>query len=105
MHHIEYDVLKRAKRTAKESDNLYQFLCSRSVNIQDFKANPDRYTDIIKEYSRQCISNSLYEESKERLEKEFNRLCEYHAQNEVELSNTFYDTAKQIIVSSVTEIE
>ncbi|WP_069998750.1 hypothetical protein [Cellulosilyticum sp. I15G10I2] len=105
MQHIEYNILKRAKHEAREADKIYNFLQSRSINIQDFKANPDRYSDIIKEYSRECITKSLYEESKERLEREFNRLCEYHTQNEAELTNAFYNTAKQIIVSSEIDSE
>jgi hypothetical protein len=105
MQHIEYNILKRAKNTAKEADKLYRFLSGKAVNIQDFKANPDRYTDIIKEYSKECISESLYNESKDRLEQEFNRLCEYHIQHETDLTNAFYDTAKQIIVSCQMDIE
>lgn len=105
MQNIEYNILKRAQSEAKESDKIYNFLRNRSINIQDFKSNPDRYSDIIKEYSKECISKSLYEESRDRLEKEFNRLCEYHTQNEMELTNAFYNTAKQIIVSSAIDIE
>ncbi|MDF2613835.1 MAG: hypothetical protein K0S71_1621 [Clostridia bacterium] len=105
MQHIEYNILKRAQNAARESDKVYNFLRSRSINIQDFKENPDRYSDIIKEYSKECIDKSLYEESRERLEKEFNRLCEYHIQNEADLTNAFYNTAKQIIVSSAIDIE
>lgn len=105
MQQIQYNVLKRAQDAARESEKVYQFLRTRSISIQDFKANPDRYSDLIKEYSKECISKSLYEESRERLEKEFNRLCEYHVQNEAELTNTFYNTAKQIIVSSAYDLE
>lgn len=105
MQHIEYNILKRAQNEAKESDNIYNFLRERSINIQDFKHNPDRYANIIKEYSRQCIDRSLYEESRERLAREFSKLCEYHTQNEEELTNIFYDTAKQIIMSSATDLE
>jgi hypothetical protein len=105
MQHIEYNILKRAQNAARESDKINNFLRNKSISIQDFKANPDRYTDIIKEYSKECINVSLFEESRDRLEKEFSRLCEYHTQNEEELTNAFYNTAKQIIASSEDQID
>ena len=105
MQRIEYNVLKRAQNAARESDKVYNFLRSKSINIEDFRLNPDRYANIIKEYSKECIDKSLYEESRERLEREFNKMCEYHTQNEIELTNAFYNTAKQIIIASTNEWE
>lgn len=105
MQHIEYNILKRAQDAARHSDKIYEFLRNKSINIEDFRANPDRYADVIREYSKQCIDKSLYEESRERLEREFNKLCEYHVQNEMDLTNAFYDTAKQIIVASALDLD
>lgn len=101
MNQIGFNILRRAKDNAKQIDKLSEFLAERGIDLLQVRNNPDRYTNLIKQYSRECINAGLFEESRERLQVEFNRLCEYHSRNEEELANKFYDTAKQIILDSV----
>lgn len=100
MNQIGFNILKRAQDNAKEIEKISEFFEQRGVNLNQVRTNPERYSDIIKQYSKVCINEGLFEESRERMQVEFNRLCEYHIRNEEELTKKFYDIAKQIILSS-----
>ena len=100
MNEIGFNILKRAQNSAKATDQLSNFLSQRGIGLNEVKANPDGYTELIKQYSKMCIDQGLFEESRDRLELEFSRLCEYHSRNEKQLTDQFYNTAKQIILES-----
>lgn len=100
MNQMEFKILKRAQENAKEIDKLKTFLANQGVNLTQVKKNPERYQEIIRRYSKDCINIGLFEESRERLEIEFSRLCEYHRKNESMLVDQFYNVAKEIILST-----
>ncbi len=99
MNQIEFKILRRAQDNARETDKLVAFLGAQGVDLKQVKNNPDSYDHLIKEYSKACVNTGLFEESRERLELEFSKLCEYHRKNEAILVEQFYDVAKSIILS------
>ncbi len=99
MNQMEFKILRRAQDNAKEVDHLKVFLANQGVNLNQIQKDPDSYQDIIKQYSKNCVNAGLFEESRERLEIEFSRLCDYHRKNEINLVEQFYSTAKEIILS------
>lgn len=101
MNEIGFNILKRAQNSAKGIDQLSDFLSQRGIDLNQVKANPEGYTELIKQYSKMCINQGLFEESRDRLQLEFSRLCEYHSRNEEQLTDKFYNIAKQIILDSL----
>ncbi len=99
MNQMEFKILRRAQENAKETDKLKTFLAKQGVNLSQIKKNPDSYQELIKSYSKDCVNLGLFEESRERLEIEFSRLCDYHRKNESILVEQFYNIAKDIILS------
>lgn len=98
MNQIGFNILRRAQDNAKEVDKLSAFFNERGVQLKEVRLNPDRYLDMIKQYSKACINEGLFEESREHLQLEFNKLCEYHQRNEEELTREFMGIAKEIIL-------
>lgn len=105
MRQMEFNVLRRAQENAKQVDHIKHFFIDKGIDIREIKKTPDLYSDVIKEYSKTCIDTSLYEETLERLEVEFNKLCLYHVHNEEKLTNSFYNIAREIILSTLIEEE
>ena len=103
MENLDYSILKRAYNNARELERATQFLDTKGIDRSAFKRDPDRYRDIIKQYSIQCINQSIFQESREILDMEFNRLCEYQRFNSQHLVDDFYDKAKDIILASIEE--
>lgn len=103
MNQIGFNILRRAQDNAKEVDKLSAFFSERGVQLKDVRLNPDRYADMIKQYSKACINRGLFEESRDRLQLEFNKLCEYHQRNEEELTKEFIGIAKEIILAMPEE--
>ena len=99
MKQIDFNILKRAQHNARQTDKLLKFLDSNGVDLKSLKSNPEQYDAIIKEFSKSCVNTGLFEESRDRLEREFNKLCEYHRTNEAHLADQFYDMAKSIIMN------
>ena len=100
MNQIGFNILRRAHENTKSTDDLQRFLRGKGLDLVQVKRHPEDYNDIIKEYSRHCINLSLFEESRERLQEEFNKLCEYHTRNERQLTDDFFNIAKQLILNS-----
>lgn len=100
MNKIGFNVLRRAQDSAKEIDKLSAFFHNRGVQLSEVRLNPDKYTDVIEQYSKACVNESLFEESRERLETEFNKICEYHQRNEEELTKEFMTIAREIILTT-----
>ena len=97
MSQMEFNVLRRAQNSPKATDKLGSFFEERGIDIRQVRKNPDYYEELIMQYSRDCINQELFRESQERMEKEFNRLCEFHRRNEEHLVEKFYHMAKMII--------
>lgn len=97
MEPMQFNVLRRAQDNTKVNNRLNIFFKEHGVEITQVKKNPECYKDLIMKYSRECINQELFEESKEIMEKEFSRLCEFHRRNEEELVEKFYSIAKDII--------
>nr|WP_302598884.1 hypothetical protein [uncultured Cellulosilyticum sp.] len=104
MNQIGFNILRRAQDNAKEADKLSTFFKERGVQLKEVRRNPDRYADMIKQYSKICINEGLFEESRDRLQLEFNRLCEYHQRNEEALTKEFMGIAKEIILTMPEEL-
>ncbi|MBP3886328.1 MAG: hypothetical protein J6F30_01550 [Cellulosilyticum sp.] len=94
---MEFNVLKRAQDLTKTTHSLDNFFDEKGIDIRQVRKNPEYYEELIMQYSRDCISQELYRESKERMEYEFNKLCEFHRRNEENLVEKFYNIAKSII--------
>lgn len=105
MNQIGFNILRRAHDNTRSTDDLEKFLKNKGLNLVQVRRNPDEYNDVIKEYSRQCINLSLFEESRERLQEEFNKLCEYHTRNERQLTDDFFNITKQLILNSPDKSE
>lgn len=103
MHQMEFNVLKRAQNRIKETNNLDRFFNEKGIDINQVRKNPEYYEGLIMQYSRTCIDQELFEVSKEHMEEEFNRLCEFHRRNEENLVNKFFMVAKNFI-SEVKEV-
>ncbi len=104
MNEIGFNILRRAQDNAKEVDKLSAFFKERGVDLKEVQCNPERYTDIIRQYSKMCINEGLFEESREHLQLEFNKLCEYHQRNEEILTKEFMVIAKEIILTMPKEL-
>ena len=104
MEQMEFNVLKRAQDLTKSTNSLDNFFYEKGIDIRQVRKNPEYYEELIMQYSRNCISQELFRESKERMEDEFNRLCEFHRRNEESLVEKFYNIAKSIIQEEI-EIE
>lgn len=97
MEQMEFNVLRRAHDNTKATNRLNLFLSEHGVDLERVKRNPEYYEELIMQYSRVCINQELFEESRERMEEEFSRLCEFHRRNEDELVEKFYSIAKDMI--------
>lgn len=95
---LGFNILRRAQDNAKEIDKMSAFFTERGVALKEVKLNPERYLEMIRQYSKACINEGLFEESRDRLQLEFNKLCEYHQRNEEELTKEFMGIAKEIIL-------
>lgn len=100
MNQMGFKILQRAQSNAREIGKLTEFLSEQGVELKAVQSNPDYYADLIKQYSKKCVNVGLFEESREHLQMEFNKLCEYHARNEEALTNKFYNVAREIILAS-----
>lgn len=100
MNQMGFNILQRAQSNARKIGKLTEFLSEHGVELKAVQNNPDYYSDLIKQYSKACINVGLFEESREHLQMEFNKLCEYHARNEEELTDKFYNMAREIILAS-----
>ena len=94
---MEFNVLKRAQDTIKGTNDLDRFFYDKGIDIDRVKENPEYYEELIMQYSRTCINQELFRASRERMEEEFNRLCEFHRRNEDDLVERFYKIAKSEI--------
>ena len=97
MNQMEFNILRRAQDNTKMGNQLTLFFKDKGIDIKQVKANPEYYEELIKQYSKSCINQGLFEESKERREQEFRRLCEFHRRNEAELVEKFYKFTKDSI--------
>lgn len=105
MEPMQFNVLRRAHDNTKINNRLNLFFSEHGIDIAQVKKNPEYYEELIMEYSRECINQQLFEQSKERMEEEFSRLCEFHRRNEEELVEKFYSIAKDIIRKEYEEDE
>ena len=99
MEQMGFNILKRAQDHTKETRGLDSFFYDRGIDIKQVRKNPDYYGELIMQYSRLCISQELFRESKERMEEEFNKICDFHRKNEAYLVEQFYNITKLIIKS------
>lgn len=97
MDQMGFNVLKRAQDSMKTMEQLDSFLSAKGIDIRQVRRNPDYYAELIRQYSRNCINEELFNESRERMEEEFQRLCEFHRRNEDDLVEQFYRIAKSMI--------
>lgn len=98
MNQMGFNILKRAQDNMKASDGLNLFLNERGINILQVKRNPKYYEGLLLQYSKECINEGLFQESKAHMENEFNRLCDFHRRNEQELVNKFFHITQEIIL-------
>ncbi len=101
MEQMEFNVLRRAHDATKLTTSLDDFFYDRGIDIRQVRRNPEYYEELIMQYSRNCISQELYKESKERMEDEFNKLCEFHRRNEENLVEKFYNITRSIIIEEM----
>lgn len=99
MNQMAFNVLRRAQDNTKSKDRLAAFFRQKGISFEEVERDPKYYEDLIMEYSRQCINTELFEESREHMEDEFNRLCEFHRRNEEELVKKFFMMTNEIISS------
>ena len=100
---MQFNILRRAYDNTKANDRLNLFFSKYGVNIEQVKKNPEYYKELIMEYSRECINQELFQQSKEKMEEEFRRLCEFHRRNEEELVEKFYSIAEDMIQKEYEE--
>lgn len=105
MNQMEYNILRRAQDSTKASNRLDDFFRQRGVDFEQVKKNPEYYEELIKQYSRTCINQGLFEESRERMEDEFSKLCEFHRRKEDELVEKFFRITKDLIRENMDEDE
>lgn len=98
MNQMGFNILKRAQDNMKANDGLHLFLSERGIDILQVKRDPKFYEEILLQYSKECINEGLFQESKAHMEDEFNRLCEFHRRNEPELVNKFFNITKEMIL-------
>ena len=96
MEQMEFNILRRAQDYTKKTKSLDLFFYDRGIDINQVRKNPDYYEELIMQYSRLCISQELFKESKERMEEEFNK-------NEAHLVEQFYNITKGIIRNEFDE--
>ena len=99
MDQMGFNILKRAQTNTKINNRLGAFFEQRGIDIQQVERNPKYYEELIMEYSRQCINTELFEESKEHMADEFNRLCEFHRRHEEELVQKFFSMMKENFIN------
>ena len=97
MESMQFNVLRKAHDHAKKNNRLDLFFNEYGIDIVQVKRNPEYYEGLIMEYSRKCIDEQLFQQSKERMEEEFSRLCEFHRRNEEELVEKFCSITKDMI--------
>ncbi len=97
MNQMEFNVLKRAEESTRYSKGLEKFLADKGLTMEVVEANPSIYEDVILEYCKGCISTGLYEASREHMQEEFNRLCEFHRRKEHELVERFMDMTTSML--------
>ena len=103
MQQMEFNVLRRAQDYTKKTKGLDLFFYDKGIDINQVRKNPDYYEELIMQYSRLCISQELFKESKERMEEEFNKICDFHRKNEAHLVEQFYNITKGIIRNEFDE--
>lgn len=103
MEQMEFNILRRAQDYTKGTRSLDLFFYDRGIDINQVRKNPDYYGELIMQYSRLCISQQLFRESKERMEEEFKKICDFHRKNESYLVEQFYDMAKLIIKGEIED--
>lgn len=103
MDQMEFNVLRRAQEITKGTNKLDAFFRDKGIDIRQVIKNPDYYEELIIQYCRSCISQELYRESKERMEDEFHRLCEFHRRNEEHLVEKFCHMTKVMIETELNK--
>lgn len=103
MDQMEFNVLRRAQESTRGSNKLDAFFRDRGIDIRQVRKNPDYYEELIMQYCRFCINQELYKESKERMEDEFNRLCDFHRRNEAYLVEKFCHMTKLMIEAELNK--
>ena len=101
MNQMGFNVLRRAQDDTKSKDGLAMFFSEKGIDLKEVQQNPEYYEDLIMEYSRQCINLELFKQSREHMEHEFNRLCEFHRRNEDELVKQFFQITNDIICNEI----
>lgn len=101
MNQMGYNVLRRAQDSTKITNGLAIFFSQHGVDISQVERDPTYYQDLIMEYSRQCINNQLFEESRSHMEDEFSRLCDFHRKHEDELVKRFFSITNEMIMNEV----
>lgn len=97
MEQMQFNVLRKAHDNTKVHNSLTLFFNKHGIDIAQVKRDPEYYEELIMEYSRECINKELFEQSKEKMEEEFSRLCEFHRRNEEQLVEKFYSIVKDMI--------
>ncbi len=97
MEQLQFNVLRKAHDHTKAHNRLKIFFSKHGIDIAQVKRDPEYYEELIMEYSRECINQELFEQSKERMEEEFSRICEFHRRNEEQLVEKFYSILKDMI--------
>ena len=97
MEQMQFNVLRKAHDNTKINNRLNVFFNEHGIDITQVGRNPEYYQELIMEYSRTCINQQLFEESRERMEVEFSRLCEFHRRNEEQLVGKFYNIVEDMI--------
>lgn len=101
MNQMGFNVLRRAQDSEKINNSLNVFLKERGVNIEQVTSNPKYYQDLLMEYSKQHISTEIYEETRERMEVEFNRLCDFRRMHEDELVKRFFEMTNERVMNDL----
>jgi len=98
MNKMGFNVLRHAQDNTRIKNGLGVFLAQKGIDIHQVEQNPKHYEDLIMEYSRQCINKELFEESKQHMTDEFNRLCEFHRRHEEELVQKFFSMTNESFI-------
>lgn len=104
MNDMGFNVIKGAKDDTKAKDKLGLFLKQKGISLEDVERDPKYYEDLIMDYSRKCINDELFKQSKEHMEEEFNRLCEFHRRNQEALVKQFFNIVNDFITQNKESI-
>ena len=97
MEKLRFNILKRAHDRTRNTGMLISFFNERGIDANKVKDNPDYYEELIMQYSRNCITQEFYEESRERMKEEFKQICDFHRKNKEQLVEQFCLMTKEMI--------